>query len=238
MRNAWHVARRELYAYFSSPIAYVTMAAFLGVTGLLFYLILVFVQQAVIAPVIGSGWVIFMVILFGAVVTMRQLAEEQRSGTVELLLTAPVRDWEVVVGKYLSGLGLFALMLVISLYQPFVLVRVGNPDVGVMLSSYVGFFLLGAAVLAIGTMTSTFTSNQVVAAILAIAFGTGLWLAEPLGRRLSGTLGEFVGRLAILPYYYDFLDGVISTRNVVYYLSLVVVSLFVATQVLQTRRWR
>jgi ABC-2 type transport system permease protein len=239
MRNAWTIARRELYAYFSSPIAYVTMAAFLAVMGFLFWLILVYSQQAVMSYTMGSGWMFFVLILYAGVVTMRLLAEEQRSGTIELVLTAPVRDWELVVGKYLASLILFLTMLIISLYQPLILARLGNPDLGATASGYLGFFLVGAALLAIGTLTSTLTRNQVIAAILAIAIGVGLWLVEFMGSRSPGTFtGDFLTQLAIFSHYLDFTDGVIDTQHVVYYLSLVVASLFLATRVLEARRWQ
>jgi ABC-2 type transport system permease protein len=239
MRNVWTVARRELYAYFSSPIAYVTMAAFLGMMGLLFWLILVYSQEAVMAHTLGSGWIFFVLILYAGVVTMRLLAEEQSSGTIELVLTAPVRDWELIVGKYLASLILFLTMIIISLYQPFVLARLGNPDLGATASGYLGFILVGAALLAIGTLTSSLTRNQVVAAILTIAIGVGLWLVEFMGTRSPGTfVGDFMTRLAIFGHYLDFTDGVIDTEHVVYYLSLVAVSLFLATRALEARRWR
>ncbi|RLC74165.1 MAG: hypothetical protein DRI81_14245 [Chloroflexi bacterium] len=239
MRNVWTIARRELYAYFSSPIAYVTMAAFLGVMGLLFWLFLVYTQQAVMDPVLGSGWIFFVLILYAGVVTMRLLAEEQRSGTIELTLTAPVRDWELIGGKYLSSLILFLTMLIISVYQPIILTRLGEPDLGAVLSSYLGFFLVGAALLAIGTLASSLTRNQVVAAILTIAIGVGLWLVEFVGSRSAGTfMGDFVNQLSLFSHYFDFIDGIIDTQHVVYYLSLVVVNLFLATRVLEARRWR
>jgi ABC-2 type transport system permease protein len=233
------VAKRELYAYFSSPIAYVTMAAFLGMMGLLFWLFLVYTQQAVMNPILGSGWIFFVLILYAAVVTMRLLAEEQRSGTIELVLTAPVRDWEMIGGKYLASLILFLTMLIISIYQPIILVRLGNPDVGAVVSGYLGFFLAGAALLAIGTLTSTFTRNQVVAAILTIAICVALWLVEFVGSRSPGTFtGDFLSQLGLFSHYFDFIDGVIDTQHVVYYLSLAAASLFLATQVLKARRWR
>ncbi|MBL7063056.1 MAG: ABC transporter permease subunit [Anaerolineae bacterium] len=239
MRNVWTIARRELYAYFSSPIAYVTMAAFLAVMGLLFWLITIYSQQAVMAHTLGSPWLFFVLILYAAVVTMRLLAEEQRSGTIELVLTAPVRDWEMIVGKYLSSLILFLMMLLVSLYQPLILARLGDPDLGAAATGYLGLFLAGAALLAIGTLTSTFTRNQVVAAIMGIAIGVALWLVEFVGSRSPGTFtGGFLTQLAIFTHYFDFMDGVIDTQHVIYYLSLVAVSLFLATRVLETRRWR
>ena len=239
MRNVWTIARRELYAYFSSPIAYVTMAAFLAVMGLLFWLITIYSQQAVMAYTLGSPWLFFVLILYAAVVTMRLLAEEQRSGTIERVLTAPVRDWEMIVGKYLASLILFLTMLLVSLYQPLILARLGDPDLGAAATGYLGLFLAGAALLAIGTLTSTFTRNQVVAAIMGIAIGVALWLVEFVGSRSPGTFtGDFLTQLAIFTHYFDFMDGVIDTQHVIYYLSLVAISLFLATRVLETRRWR
>jgi len=215
------------------------MAAFLAVMGLLFWLIIIYSRQAVMGYTLGSPWLFFILILYAAVVTMRLLAEEQRSGTIELVLTAPVRDWEMIVGKYLSSLILFLTMLIISLYQPFILARLGNPDLGAAASGYLGLFLAGAALLAIGTLTSTLTRNQVVAAILGIAIGVALWLVEFVGSRSPGTfVGDFLTQLALFTHYPDFMDGIIDTQHVVYYLSLVAVSLFLATRVLETRRWR
>jgi len=239
MRNVWTIARRELYAYFSSPIAYVTMAAFLAVMGLLFWLIIVYSQQAIMGYTLGSPWLFFTLILYAAVVTMRLLAEEQRSGTIELVLTAPVRDWELVVGKYLASLALFLALLVLSLYQPLILARLGNPDLGATATGYLGFFLTGAALLAIGTLTSTFTRNQVVAAVLAVAISVALWLVEFVGSRATGTFtGDFLTQLGLFAHFPDFLNGVLDTQHVVYYLSLVAASLFLATRVLEARRWR
>jgi len=167
------------------------------------------------------------------------LAEEQRSGTIELTLTAPVRDWELIVGKYLSSLILFLTMILISIYQPIILTRLGNPDLGTVVSGYLGFFLAGAALLAIGVLASTLTSNQVVAAISSIAISMALWLMEFIGSRSPGTFtGDFLSQLAIFAHYFDFVEGVIDTQHVIYYISLTAASLFLATQVLRARRWR
>ena len=163
MHNIWTITKRELYAYFSSPLAYVVMAAFLAVEGFLFHLFLVYAnlygRAMAMSDMMASGWIYFFLILCTAVVTMRLLAEEQRSGTLEIVLTAPVRDWELVVGKYLASLSLFVLTLVISLYQVAILKWVGDPDPGATFSMYAGFFFVGAALLAIGTLASTLTSN-------------------------------------------------------------------------------
>ena len=114
MRNIWAIARRELYAYFSSPIAYITMAAFLAVQGIIFLIVLLLVREAAMGVVLGNVFTLLFLILYAAVVTMRLLAEEQRSGTIELVLTAPVRDWELVVGKYLAGVILFLATVLVA----------------------------------------------------------------------------------------------------------------------------
>ncbi len=243
MRNVWTITKRELYAYFSSPLAYVVMAAFLAVEGFLFQLFLTYSnlyrQPMAMSDMMASGWLYFFLILYAAVVTMRLLAEEQRSGTLEVVLTAPIRDWELVVGKYLASLGLFALTLVISLYQVAILAWVGDPDPGATFSLYVGFFLVGASLLAIGTMASTLTSNQPAAAIVAIGIGVVMWLLEFAGPQVYGTFwGKVLERIAFFTHYRDFADGLFSTVHVVYYITLVAASLFLATQALQARRWR
>ncbi len=138
MRNVWTIARRELYAYFSSPIAYISMAAFLAVMGLLYWLFIVYTQEATMRYALSNGWLSFLMILFSAVITMRLLAEEQRSGTIELVLTAPVRDWELVVGKYLASLILFLVMTVITFYQPIIMKSLGNPDLSAAASGRTG----------------------------------------------------------------------------------------------------
>jgi ABC-2 type transport system permease protein len=239
MSNIWTITKRELYAYFSSPIAYVTTAAFLIVQGYVFYIIIDQVQQAGMDVALGNYYTLFLLIFYTAMVTMRLLAEEQRSGTLELVLTAPVRDWELVIGKYLASVILFLLLIVISFYQPLVMMRYGEPDLGTMASGYLGFFLLGSALLALGTLTSTFTSNQVVAAIISLGLCILLLLVQFVSPQVASTTwGQILNRLTILYHYFDFLEGLIKVQHVVYYLSLVAASLFLATQVLQARRWR
>lgn len=239
MRNIWAIARRELYAYFSSPIAYITMAAFLAVQGIIYLIVLLIVRESVMSIVLGNVFTLLFLILYAAVVTMRLLAEEQRSGTIELVLTAPVRDWELVVGKYLAAVILFLATVVITLYQPFIMARLGDLDLGTTASNFLGFVLVGVALLALGTLTSTVTRNQVVAAILTIAIGLPLWLIEFFGSGSVGPSGgSILDRLAFFVHFHDFRLGIIDTEHIVYYLSLVAASLFLATRALEARKWR
>ena len=238
MKNVWTITTRELNSYFVSPIAYVVSAAFLLITGVLFSLIVTSSMQASLNATFSN--VTFILILVAPILTMKLLAEEVRMGTLELLLTSPVDDWQVVVGKYLGSLILFAVMLLAPtlLYVVF-LFAFGQPDYGPILSGYLGVLLLGGAFLAVGVMASSLTQNQVVAGFLGIVMLLLLWIADALSQIVGGgAVGDALTYLAITQHYNDFLSGTIATQNIIYPLSVIAVSLFIATQVLQTRRWR
>jgi ABC-2 type transport system permease protein len=238
MRNVWTIASRELNSYFVSPIAYVVSAAFLVVMGILFSVILMSSQEASLRYTFSN--MTFVLVVLAPALTMKLLAEEQRMGTLELLLTSPVQDWQVVLGKYLSGVITFAVMLVApTLYYAALLRVFGQPDFGPIVSSYVGVLLLGGAFLAVGVLTSALTQNQVIAYIVGMAILLVLWVADALSRIVGGgSLGDALTYLAITRHYEDFLRGVIDLQHLIYPLSVIVVALFIATQVLQTRRWR
>jgi ABC-2 type transport system permease protein len=236
MRTALTIARRELAAYFASPIAYMVAAAFLALSGYLFAVILITSRQASLS---GLFFNVNVIMLFVApLLTMRLLADEQSKGTLELLLTAPVRDWEVVLGKFLAALGLFAAMLVCTLLYPLLLWYVGgSPDVGPIVTGYLGLLLLAAAMLAVGTLTSALTENQIVAAVLAFGILLFLWLIDAAGNVASGA-ADVLRALSLPSHYDDFARGAINLEDVVYYLSLTIGALFIATRALETRRYR
>jgi len=238
MRNVWTIASRELNSYFVSPVAYVVSAAFLLVTGVLFALILTSTQTASLSGAFGN--VTFILILLAPILTMKLLAEEQRMGTLELLLTSPVTDWQVGVGKYLGSLILFAVMLLApTLYYVLLISVFGKPDYGPLLSSYLGLLLLGGAFLSVGVMTSSLTQNQVVAGFLGIVLLLLMWIADAISRIAgTGAVADAFTYLAITQHYNNFLQGVINTPDLIYPISIILVSLFIATQILQTRRWR
>jgi len=238
MRNVWTIASRELNSYFVSPVAYVVSAAFLLITGVLFSLIITSTMQASLAGAFSN--ITIILILVAPILTMKLLAEEQRMGTLELLLTSPVHDWQVVVGKYLGSLILFVVMLLApTLLYVVLLIAFGKPDYGPILSSYLGLLLLGGAFLSVGVLASSLTQNQVVAGFLGIVALLMMWIADALSRIVGGgAIGDALTYLAITQHYNDFLSGAIATQNIIYPLSVIAVSLFIATQVLQTRRWR
>ena len=153
MKNMFVITYKELRAYFTSPIAYVVIAAFLVIMGVFFSLIVYFTRVASLRGVFGN--MAFILLFVAPALTMRLLAEEQRSGTIELLLTLPVRDWQVVLGKFLASLAVYAVILALTLYYPLLMLRLGNPDRGPIVSAYLGLLLLGASFLSIGVFTSS-----------------------------------------------------------------------------------
>jgi len=236
MRNAWIVARRELYAYFVSPIAYLVAAAFLLLSGLFFVVGAARWQDATLQPMFGSLSIVL--IFLAPVLTMRLLSREQDQGTIELLLTAPVRDWEVVLGKFFSSLIYYAGTLALTgLYIP-VLVLYGHPDLGTIGSGYLGLVLLGAALLALGVLSSSLTGNQIVAAVTGVVASVGLWLLDLLGSLLGDGVQQVIGYLTPSGHYYNLIDGIVDTRDLIYYLSATFLFLFLASRVIEARRWR
>jgi ABC-2 type transport system permease protein len=235
MRNMVYVAHRELQAYFASPIAYVVIAAFLAITGFFFTLIVILTQEASMAGVFGNVAVVLLFVC--PALTMRLLAEEQRSGTIELLLTLPVRDWQVVLGKFLASLAVYALMLALSLYNVVLLMKIGNPDPGPIASGYLGMLLLGGSFLSIGLFSSALSRNQAVAALVGFGAMLILWLIDIASSLFGPPVSDFVVYISLSGHYFDFLRGVIDTKDVVFYLSVMAASLFLSVQVLQLRRW-
>jgi len=238
MKNTYYIVKRELGSYFASPIAYVISAIYLAVTGGLFGFILYYSREATMRYLFGHVIVILFLVLVSQALTMRLLAEEQRSGTLELLLTSPLRDWEVVLGKYLASLCVFLVMILLTAYMPILLSRVGKPDVGPLLSGYLGYVLLGAALLSIGLFASSLTQNQIVAAILGIGITLLMWLASGLSDMVGGGLKSIVEYLPLFAHYNDMMRGVIDTKDILYYMSVAVLFLFLSTRMLESRRWK
>jgi ABC-2 type transport system permease protein len=236
MRNVLTIARRELGSYFGSPLAYVVTAAFLIICGFFFYLNILYSRSATIEPVVQT--VLTILLLISPVLSMRLLAEEQRTGTLELLLTAPVRDYEVVLGKYVAGLAFVGVMLLATLLYPALLFALGSPDKGAVLGGFLAMLLFAAAATAIGLFASSLSQNQIVSAVVAFAIMIVLWVFDGLSGTFSGKAGEVISYLGLYSHSSDLTKGVIDTRDVVYYLSLVAIPLFLTTRTLEARRWR
>ncbi len=243
MRNMWIIAMRELKSYFVSAVAYAVGTLFLLIVGIYFYIIVQASQNPSLGISLESilriffGFMTTMMLFSGPILTMRLMAEEQHSGTLELLMTSPVRDWQVVTGKFLAALLLLAFIIAPTLLYLFLLSRFGTLDITAALAAYLGILLLGSAILAIGTLASTVTRNQIVAALLGLVLVLALWLSDVVGSVLSGPLVSVLQYLSPLSHFDDFGRGVIDTTHIIYYLSVVAISLFLATRVLESRRW-
>jgi len=236
MRNVWAVATRELRSYFLSPMAYLIIAFFLFGAGLLFGLIIESSREASLRGLISNVSVLFLFVV--PMISMRLLAEEQRTGTIELLLTNPVQEWQIVVGKFVASILLVGVMVGLTLLYPLFLFVFGNPDRGPIVAGYVGVMLQAAAFLAVGLWASSLTENQIVAAVLAFIFLLVLWLSDNLGQSLGGTIGSIVSYTSVINHFQDFPQGVINTKDVIYYLSMVAAGLVLSTLSLQSRRYR
>ena len=236
MTNTATIAWREIQAYFSTPTAYVVGAMFLILTGIFF----VFDVTGPFPEASARGfitWASFFVVFLSPLLTMRLLAEEQKMGTLELLLTSPVRDWEVVAGKYLASFLALAVTMALTLYYVFLLYVFAAPDTGPVLSAYLGLYLYGAAALAIGLMASSLSSNQIVAAVIGMAILLMLSFMDRVADIVSGTAADVLNGLSMTDHFQDFTRGIVDTWHVVYYITLAAVFLFLTVRSLETRRW-
>lgn len=244
MRNIWTILKREFGYYFVSPVSYVVLFMFLLVLGLIFYYDLANAALNGQAPQIEQ-WVlgpfVTLALFLTAFITMRLVAEENRTGTMELIMTAPVREWELVVGKWLAALGFYLVIIAATLIYAVIANAFTTPgiDTQPLLTGYIGLTLLLGSVLAIGLFASTLFSNQIAAAFAALAILLGLWLIGLPFQNQTGAMADIIRYLDISSHYYDnFSVGVIALTDVLYYVSIIVFFLFAASRVIESRRWR
>lgn len=236
------IFRREMRQYFVSPVTYLIAAAFLFLTGFLFNsdLTLAVTIRAPNPAVVPSALSFFLVFL-APVLTMRLLAEESREGTMELLLTAPVRENQIVLGKFFSAWAYFSLLLALTLiYQAISLAASGTTEIGIAVSSYIGIWLYGGATLGVGLLFSALTENQVVAAFLSIAVLMILWLGNLAGEIVASIELARVLRSLTLPGHFSgsFAVGLVRMEDIVYYAGIIVVMLYATIRTVESRRWR
>lgn len=236
LTNTLAIAGRELGSYFRSFIAYVVLAAFLIVNGYFFAVGVAFSRTADLRPLFQTMYT--MMLLMSPIVTMRLIAEERKSGTIELLLTSPVRDWEVILGKFFGGLAFFAVGLILTMFYPVILLMFGTPDLGILLSGYLGALVFAGATVGIGLMASSFTTNQIVAAVVTFALLLLLWVIDAIGQIFGSELSRGLSYISLFPHFNDFSKGLIDSSHVVYFLSLIAASIFIATRSLEARHWR
>ena len=235
MKNTMYIAVKEFKSYLSSPMAYIIIAIFLALSGFFFGSSPATYNETSLSGFLQNGSLLLL--LLAALLTMRLLAEERKLGTIELLLTAPVRDSEIITGKFIGSLGIIVVMLLLTLYFPIMLTAFGDPDIGPMATGYLGLFLLGGAALAVGIFASSLTSNQIVAAVVAGGILFFLWFLGSAASYLPPSLEEVIYYFSLSHYFPDFMRGIIDTRSIVYYISITVLFLFLAVRSLENSRW-
>jgi ABC-2 type transport system permease protein len=254
MRNVWTICRRELYSYFVSPIAWVLLTIFALLSGYFTYLITSYFVQAsmqsqmtgqsvpmnlneqVITPLFSNVAVIGLFLI--PLISMRLFAEEKRQGTIELLVTSPVHDLEIVLGKWLSAVIMYATLLLILLIDYSFLFIYGRPDWKPVVTGFLGVLLEGACLLALGTFISTTTKNQIVAGAVGFALALLLWILNWTTSFGNTPTVQVLGYLSILSHLDSFTRGVIDSKDIIYYLSMIFLGLFLTSRSLESLRWR
>lgn len=238
MRKTLILARRELASYFFSPVAYIIGALFTLASGFwFFHKIFIPGNEASLKPLFDA--MAYIMVFVVPLLTMRLLSEEYRSGTIETLITAPITDTAVVLGKFLGVFVFYVAMLAVTLVFLGLMAAYGQPDMGLAGSGYLGLLLLGASFIAVGIFTSTITRHQLLAAIVAIAILSVFAILMQLVARYGGEpYNEMAVRFNAMTYYRDFSRGIIDTRGVVFFVSATALFLFLSVKTLESRRWR
>ena len=253
--RVWPIYKKELRLYFTSPVAYVLLTIFLLIAGYFFYSIFAFftrasmqaamnpqmgrdlnVTESVLRPLFANLSVILLLLM--PLLTMRLFAEERRAGTIELLLTYPVRDGAVLVGKYLAAFTVYVVMIAGTLLYPLLLVIVrATPEWGPLATGYLGLLLMGAMFLAVGVFASSLTENQIVAAIVTFGLLLMFWIIGWTAEIVGGPLGTVLTHLSILEHNDTFAKGVLDTKDIIYYINFTALALFLTLRSLEARRW-
>ena len=256
MSNILAIANKELRSYFASPIAYIVIGLFALLYGWFFVAILNYfvrssmqmgqfgmqgpqsmnVNQQLIRPLLQN--VTILVLFLMPMITMRTYSEEKRSGTIELLLTSPLTDFEIIMGKFLGALALYALMLSVTLIHLAILFIYGRPEWKPILTAYLGLLLLGGCFLAVGLFISSLTKNQIVAGMLTFAVFLFLWVITWIGSFSGPTVDKLTNYLSIIDHFDDFGKGVIDTTHLIYYVSFISFGLFLTAKSVDSERWR
>ncbi|HXU88097.1 MAG TPA: ABC transporter permease [Methylomirabilota bacterium] len=224
---------KEEKALFSSPIAYAIVAVYLLVMGFVFTLMLFINRTAELVRIFFQGAILFLLIM--PVITMRSLAEERRSGTLELLLTSPVREIEIVAAKFVASISVILAMLVLTAGHAVVLGIYAEPDWGPIYSGFVGLFLLAGALGAIGLLISGLTTNQIVAAVIAMGVGILLWMIDSIGHLLPEPFDTIVTSMSLVAHFTPFATGALFLTDLGFFLSVILGCLLLAVRTLARR---
>jgi ABC-2 type transport system permease protein len=255
MRNVLTIAQKELKSYFASPIAYIVIGFFALLYGYFYWAILAYfvrqsmqmnqfgggpqavnVNQNMIRPLLQNVTVLLLFVL--PMITMRTYAEEKRSGTIELLLTSPVTDIQIILGKFLGAVGLYAAMLGVTVLHIGILFIFGRPEWKPIVTAYLGLLLMGGCFIAVGLFISSLTKNQIVAAFVTFAVFLFLWVINWVGSFSGPSVERVTTYLSIIDNYDDFAKGIIDTSHLIYYLSFIGFGLFLTAKSVDSERWR
>ncbi|QOY84960.1 ABC transporter permease [Paludibaculum fermentans] len=254
MTNVITICQKELKSYFSSPIAYLLMAMFAIVFGFFFWNAVGYfvnvsfqsqamgrsfpmdVNEMIIRPLLMNVSVIGLFLI--PLISMRLFSEEKRSGTIELLLTSPIHDAEIIIGKWLAAVALYGCILLISGLNFFFLFAYGKPDWKPLVIGYLGLILQAGALLAIGAFVSTLTRNQIIAGAVTFSVCLLLWVFEWVAGYETSTWAAVMGYMSVVRHFEPFSKGVLDTRDAVYFASMIFLGLFLTARSLESLRWR
>ena len=254
MSNVIAIAHKELRSYFSSPIAYVVIGIFALTFGFFFYSLLLYfdrqsmqaggfgggpavnVNEQLLRPVFLNATVIFLFVL--PLITMRTYSEEKRSGTIELLLTSPLSDMQIILGKFLGAMGLYASMLAVTLVHIGLLFVFGSPEWRPIATTYLGLLLMGGCFMSVGLFISSLTKNQIVASAITFGVFLMLWVINWIASFMGPTAQQVLNYLSITDHLDDFTKGILDTKHLVYYVSFITFGLFLTARSVDTERWR
>jgi ABC-2 type transport system permease protein len=253
MRNIWIIFKKELHGYFVSPIAYLLLTMFGLIFGYFFWSSIAYftyvsvesqmqgqsfpmnINEMVIRPLLSNAAVIGL--FFIPMITMRLFAEEKRTGTIELLATSPIRDVEIILGKWLAALAMYASLLLFTAVNFGFLFKYGNPDWKPLAIGYLGLLLQGGALLAVGTFISTLTRNQIIAAAATFGVCLLLWILE-WNSYETATWAQVMAYCSVIKHLETFTKGVLDSRDAIYYISLIFFGLFMTSRSMESLRWR
>ena len=257
MRGALTIVGKELRGYFVSPIAYVVLTGFVLLGGWFFYNLLarfnyvlgiysamrnpealghINLNQWVVEPLLHNLSVVLVILV--PMITMRSFAEEKRSGTYELLMTSPLSVTQIVLGKFLGAFVFVFLMLLLTAIYPIILLIYGNPEVGVILGGFFGLLLLATSFVSVGLLTSSFTDNQIIASVSCLVVLLLLYVISWPAETAGPTMGAVLKYLSLTEHFSEMVKGVIDTKDVVYFLSVIVLGLFLTQRSVESLRWR
>ena len=256
MRNILAIAHKELKSYFAGPIAYIAIGLWALLYGYFFVAILQFfvrqsmqmgqmgmggpqsmnVNQQLIRPLLQN--VTIMILFVMPMVTMRTYSEEKRSGTIELLLTSPLSDFQIIMGKFLGAMALYGVMLLVTMIHIALLFYFGNPEWKPIVTAYLGLLLLGGCFISLGLLISSLTKNQIVAGMVTFAVFLLLWIITWIGSFSGPTVDQLTQYLSIIDHLDDFSKGVVDTKHLIYYVSFITFGLFLTAKSVDSERWR